>query len=408
MGETLSITSVDGHRCDAYLARPEGGRGPGVLILQEIFGVNRHIRAVCDRYAEEGYIALAPDLFARAEAGLQLGYGEADRNRGIELARRLDLALALADIAAALKSLRALAGASGKAGVVGFCFGGRLAFLTAARTDVDAAIAYYGGGIENHVDEAAAIQCPIMMHWGANDAAIPATARETVRAALAGHDRAEFYVYADAGHGFNCDLRPSHDRFSASLAHSRTLGLLHGTIGPRYDLSALWERHTACEFVAHDADATMRTMVAQPYVNHVPTMTGGVGFDALRHFYRHHFIPRLPPDTRLIPVSRTIGPNRLVDEFVLRFTHDREIDFMAPGVKPTGRQVEVAHVAVVEFRGDKVAHEHIHWDHASFLRQLGVLDARGLPIVGAAGAQKLVDEELPANELMPQWKPGAS
>ncbi len=177
-----------------------------------------------------------------------------------------------------------------------------------------------------------------------------------------------------------------------------------GRIGPRYDLSELWERHTAHEFAEHDADATMRTMVPQPYVNHIPTLTGGVGYDELRYFYANHFLPRLPADAKLVPVTRTIGPDRLVDEFVVCFTHDREIDFMARGILATGRYVEVPHVAVVEFRGNKIAHEHIHWDHASLLKQLGVLNAKGLPVAGIEGAKKLVDETLPSNEMMPQWK----
>ena len=171
-------------------------------------------------------------------------------------------------------------------------------------------------------------------------------------------------------------------------------------------VGALWEQHAACEFALHDVDATMRTMVPEPYVNHIPTLTGGVGYKDLYRFYKNHFIPRLPPDAHLVPVTRTIGPDRLIDEFLLCFTHDREVDFMAPGVPATGKYVEVPHVAVVEFRGDKIAHEHIHWDHASLLKQLGVLDARGLPVAGIEGAKKLVDERLPANELMPQWKRG--
>ena len=170
MGETLSITAADGHSFNGYFAAPDDRRGPSVLILQEIFGVNRHIRAVCDRFAEEGYFALAPDLFARLEAGVELEYDDGGRDRGISLARRLNLDLALEDIRAALTAVRVLPGASGKAGVVGFCFGGRFAYLTAARTDVEAAVCYYGGGIENHAAEARAIRCPIMMHWGAEDA----------------------------------------------------------------------------------------------------------------------------------------------------------------------------------------------------------------------------------------------
>ncbi len=403
-GEKISVKAHDGGTFSAYLAKPESGSGPAVVILQEIFGVNAHIRSICDQYAEEGYLAIAPDIFWRVQPGAELEYNDEGIKQGRALATKSDIGLIVRDIASTIAAARAMPGASGKVGVVGFCFGGRLAFLTAARTDVDVAISYYGGGIDQNANEAASIKCPIMLHWGADDAGIPAPQREAVRTSLAGHDRAESYVYAGAGHGFNCDRRTSYHAFSARLAHSRTLGLLHWTIGPRYDLSDLWDRHTAHEFADHDPDATMRTMVPQPYVNHVPTLTGGVGFDELHYFYSKHFLPRLPADATLIPVTRTIGPNRVVDEFVVRFTHDREIDFMAPGIPATGKYVELAHVAVVEFRGNKIAHEHIHWDHASFLKQIGVLNAPELPIAGIEAAKKFVDEKLPSNQMMPQWK----
>jgi len=404
-GSTVTLNAYDGGRFNAYLVQPATAtKAPGVVILQEIFGVNDHIRAVCDLYAEEGYSAIAPDIFWRVRPDATLPYGETGIREGRELASGCDLDLALKDIAATLDYLRALPGATGKAAAIGFCFGGRLAYLTAARTNVDVSICYYGGGIDQHAAEAPSIRCPIMLHWGAEDAAITASARAAVRTALAASDRAETYVYAGAGHGFNCDRRPSFHSFAASLAHSRTLGLMRSLIGPRYDLSELWERHTACEFADHDADATMRTMVAEPYVYHIPTMTGGCGHDALRAFYAAHFIPRLPADTRVTPLSRTIGPDRVVDEFIVSFTHDREVDFMAPGIAATGRYVEVPHVAVVQFRGDKVAHEHIHWDHASLLKQLGVLDSSALPIPGLDSARKLTDPKLPFNTLFARLK----
>ena len=129
-------------------------------------------------------------------------------------------------------------------------------------------------------------------------------------------------------------------------------------------------------------------------------MTGGYGFDELRRFYDNHFIPRLPRDTRIVPVSRTIGPDRVVDELLFCFTHDREIDFMVPGIAPTGKYVEVPLVAIVEFRGDKIYNEHIYWDQASMLAQLGVLDPQGLPIAGIETAKKLKGEPIPSNKLM--------
>ncbi len=166
------------------------------------------------------------------------------------------------------------------------------------------------------------------------------------------------------------------------------------------DLATLWEAHCRYEFETRDVDATMATMVAEPYVNHIPTMTGGVGHEALRRFYADHFIGANPPDFRLIPVSRTIGANRLVDEFVVRFTHTTEIDWMLPGIAPTGREVEVPTVAIVQFEGDKLVHEHIYWDQASVLVQIGKLDPAGLPVAGAETARKVLDKTLPSNTLM--------
>jgi carboxymethylenebutenolidase len=144
-------------------------------------------------------------------------------------------------------------------------------------------------------------------------------------------------------------------------------------------------------------------MVAEPYVNHIPTMTGGVGFDKLRDFYANHFIGVNPPDFELVPVSRTVGETSVVDELVARFTHTTHIDWMLPGIEPTGRSVEIPIVAIVQFDGDKLVHEHIYWDQASVLVQLGLLESGpsgGLPIAGAETAHKVLDPSLPSNTLM--------
>jgi carboxymethylenebutenolidase len=170
------------------------------------------------------------------------------------------------------------------------------------------------------------------------------------------------------------------------------------------DLVALWEEHCRCEFETRDANATMATMVAQPYVNHIPTMTGGVGYAQLRRFYANHFIPVNPPDFRITPVSRTVGENTIVDEFIVRFTHTTEMDWLLPGVPPTGRAVEIPTVAIVQFEGDKVAHEHIYWDQATVLVQLGLLNPAGLPVAGVETARKVLDRTQPSNRLMKQWE----
>jgi carboxymethylenebutenolidase len=167
-----------------------------------------------------------------------------------------------------------------------------------------------------------------------------------------------------------------------------------------HDLEVLWEAHCRCEFETRDADATTATMVAEPYVNHIPTMTGGTGHDELKRFYKYHFIGVNPPDFRLTPVSRTVGANRLVDEFIVHFTHTTEIDWMLPGIAPTGRKVSVPTVAVVQFEGDRLVHEHIYWDQASVLVQIGKLDLAGLPVAGAESASKVMDKTLPSNTLM--------
>ena len=133
-------------------------------------------------------------------------------------------------------------------------------------------------------------------------------------------------------------------------------------------------------------------MVARPYVNHVPTMTGGVGHDQLKRFYKYHFIGGNPADTELKPLSRTVGADQIVDEMLFSFTHTSEVDWMLPGVAPTGRKVEVPLVAIVKFVGGKVAHEHIYWDQASVLVQVGLLDPKGLPVAGVETARKVADK----------------
>jgi len=155
------------------------------------------------------------------------------------------------------------------------------------------------------------------------------------------------------------------------------------------DLSKLWEEHTNHEFVTRDTEATLATMVEDAYVNHVPVMTGGAGKAALREFYSRHFIPSMPPDTLLTPISRTAGEDQLVDEMIFSFTHTQEMPWMLPGIAPTHRRVEVALVAIVRFRDGKLAHEHIYWDQASVLKQIGLLNDPSLPVCGAEAARKV-------------------
>jgi carboxymethylenebutenolidase len=168
-------------------------------------------------------------------------------------------------------------------------------------------------------------------------------------------------------------------------------------------LRELWEEHMRCEFATRSTEDTLATMVEDAYVNHIPVLTGGVGKDELREFYSTHFIPQMPPDTEIIPISRTIGADQLVDEMVFKFTHTIRMDWMLPGIAPTGKRVEVPLVAIVRFRGDKLAHEHIYWDQASVLAQLGLLDVSTLPVAGVDSARKALDPSLPSNALINRY-----
>ena len=170
-------------------------------------------------------------------------------------------------------------------------------------------------------------------------------------------------------------------------------------IPPQQAMLEIFQQHMNAEMTG-DIEATMATMTDAPYVNHVPVMTGGVGHEGVRQFYTNHLVGKFfPPDAELINVSRTIGEDQLVEEIVLKFTHTVPVDWMLPGVPPTGRRVEVAVVVIIKFENGKVAHEHIYWDQASVLVQLGLLDPSGLPVSGGESAHKVLDSELPARDI---------
>ena len=184
------------------------------------------------------------------------------------------------------------------------------------------------------------------------------------------------------------------------MAKPKQTGVNKSLTSAQQRLSELWEEHVQHEFSTRNTDDTLATMVNDAYVNHIPVLTGGVGRDELREFYSKRFIPQMPPDTEMTPVSRTIGEDQLVDEMIFKFTHTIPMDWMLPGVAPTGKRVEVPLVAIVRFRGGRLAHEHIYWDQASVLVQIGLIDPAKLPVAGVESARKVVDPTLPANALM--------
>lgn len=218
MGETIELTASDGHKLGGYRAEPEGAPKGGVVIVQEIFGVNGHIRNVCDSYAAEGYVAVAPALFDRIEPGIELEYDEPGTARGRQL--RLEIAWddAVKDVEAAMINLSG----SGKVGVVGYCYGGSVAWLSATRLQPAASVCYYGGQIVNFKDEKPS--CPVQMHFGRTDPMILPEQIEAVKEAQA-DAQLEVHLY-DAGHGFTCDERGGFHAESTALAKSRTLTFL--------------------------------------------------------------------------------------------------------------------------------------------------------------------------------------
>jgi carboxymethylenebutenolidase len=170
-------------------------------------------------------------------------------------------------------------------------------------------------------------------------------------------------------------------------------------MGTEETLASVWDQHLGAEFVAKSADQALTTMTAEPYVNEIPLMIGGRGRDGVRNFYANHFVSQFPPDIEVTPVSRTIGQGRIVDELIMRFTHSIHLDWLLPGVPPTGKRVEVPFVAVVQFEGDKIAHEHLYWDQASVLVQVGLLDGT-LPVRGGEIAAQVLNPTQSMNELI--------
>lgn len=220
--EWTTITGAAGS-FDAYLALPPGGRGPGLLLYQEIFGVNAHIRAVAEQYAMDGFVVLAPDVFWQQVKRLDIGYTPEDIQRGRALAMATSREALKRDLVDGAKALRARPEVKGRGiGAVGYCMGGRLAYVAAATAGIDAAVAYYGGGIQDMLELAPHVACPMQFHYGALDANIPLAAVDQVRAAMQGK-AAEVFVYDAADHGFNCWARKSYHAASAALAHGRTL-----------------------------------------------------------------------------------------------------------------------------------------------------------------------------------------
>jgi carboxymethylenebutenolidase len=222
MGETVQLTASDGHQFDAYRTEPSGKPRGSIVLIQEIFGVNAHIREITDRWAKEGFVVVAPALFDRVEKNFEVGYDEAGVNAGRGIMGKLDIEKALLDIKATAESIKD----TGHTAIVGYCFGGRMSWLSALDLDFDAAVVYYGGGIVNALSKKA--KCPVMMHFGELDKGIPQDQVDQIRTAV---PEAQIFVYNGADHGFACDHRGSYNENATKQANGRTLAFLAQHVG---------------------------------------------------------------------------------------------------------------------------------------------------------------------------------
>ncbi len=362
---------LGGRAVEAHAAVHRSGTGPGLVLLSDEAGLDAGMRARAELFGEEGYSVLA-----------------------------LDRGLSPAEVARAAKILAGRPETEGGIAAVGHGAGGALACRAAALAGFKAVVAFDAAELDDTPGILQEIPCPFVLQFGTADAPERAAAVRRLRAGLARRDGSRILDWPEAGPGFAIPERPAWHKLADSLAHTRTLELVRRVLGPYYDFVQLFAEHVHHEFTTRDVDAAMATMIDEPYVNHVPTLAGGVGHDMLKRFYKYHFVDQNAGGRDRTRISYTMGPDRLVLESYTKFRHDAVIDRYFPAIAPTDKVVEIATVIIVKFRGDKVCHEHLYWDQGSALKQIGVLDAEGLPLAGAEAARKVLDETRPSNIFM--------
>ena len=366
-------TTIDlsGQPVEAYRALHHSGAGPGVLLLADAAGLDEGMQARADLFGEEGYSVLA-----------------------------LSADHSVAEIAAAADVLRGYTETDGDIAAVGHGSGGVLACRAARDAGIKAVVAFDALELAEDPALLEGVPCPVVVQFGTDGAPVALAAAETIRSRLTRKDGSKVFDWEEAGPGFSLPKRAAFHKRADSLAHTRTLELIRRVLGPYYDYEALFAEHAYHEFTTRDVDATMATMIEEPYVNHTPTLAGGVGHDMLKRFYKYHFVDQNGEGRSRKRISFTLGPDRVVVESYTKFRHESVIDRYFPGIEPTGKEVEIATVIIVKFRGDKVCHEHLYWDQGSALKQIGVLDAGNLPLAGPEAARKVLNEEDPSNIFM--------
>jgi len=361
---------------NGFKAVHHSGSGPGLLLLSGGAFLTEGIKSRAILFAEEGYSVLAiPGTRLREEV--------------------IDAASYLRDLPETEEGLVA----------IGYGAGGAAICDASIDAGFQAVVLFDSETMLRETILLDQVPCPLVCHFGAagREELVEKTAR--MQTALRRKDGSRIFAWEEGAAGF---AEPGHENFDAradDLAHTRTLELIRRVVGPYYDFVALFAEHVYHEFTTRDVDATMATMIEEPYVNHVPTLSGGVGHDMLKRFYKYHFVDQNAGGRDRTRISYTMGPNRVVLETYTKFRHDSVIDRYFPGIEPTGKEVEITTVIIVKFRGDKVCHEHLYWDQGSALKQIGVLDSGDLPLAGPEAARKVLDETLPSNIFMQEaWK----
>ena len=227
----INVDSVNGGEFKAFVSLPPSGFGPGLLVIQEIFGVNEHIKAVCKQYSNDGFVAVAPDIFWREKQLADFGYDQEGIENGLNLFNNLNINLTASDLQRTVEAIRHIPSCNGKVGVVGFCMGGLLAYVSAARTDVDTVVSYYGTRIENHFDLIPDITCPILFHFAANDEHIEIKNVNKIKKQFEKNELCRIIVHNNVVHGFNCWSRPSWNQAVAATARGQSLVHLMESLG---------------------------------------------------------------------------------------------------------------------------------------------------------------------------------
>lgn len=330
VGSTITIGAA-GIDIEAFETVHNSGSGPGLLLISDRAGVDASLRKRAELFGAEGYSVIATGCDVTTEQMIDL-----------------------------LAFLKSRPETNGGIVAVGHGAGASKLISMAPEADLLAMVGFDAMEIEGLPEALERVPCPFVLQFGTRNEPQASALAKSLKSALRRKDGSRVFDWSEAAPGFAMPLRDVFDKRVDSLAHTRTLELIRRVVGPYYDFAALFAEHTYHEFTTKDVDATMETMIDEPYVNHVPTLAGGVGHEMLKRFYKYHFVDQNAGGRDRLRISYTLGSDRVVLESYTKFRHDCVIDRYFPGIAPTGNVIEIATVIIVKFRGDKVCHEHLY------------------------------------------------